>query len=88
LSHEAPAHSGLGTFLYRELEKRLAEMGYKFMYGVITDDNYASIEFHKALGFEQVGHFTDIGYKFGNWKGIVWFRKQIGDLNDVPKVML
>ena len=58
-------------------------MGYKFMYGVITDDNTASIEFHKSLGFTKVGHFTDIGYKFGTWKGIVWYRKQIGSLSDM-----
>ena len=71
--------------LYKELEKRLTSMGYKFMYGVITDDNDTSIAFHKALGFEEVGHFTDIGYKFGNWKGIVWYRKQIGSLTDMPQ---
>ena len=64
---------------------QLKAMGYKFMYGVITDDNDASIAFHEALGFEKVGHFTDIGYKFGKWKGIVWYRKQIGSLADMPK---
>lgn len=85
LGPDAPKHSGIGKLLYTELEKRLTSMGYKFMYGVITDDNDASIAFHKALGFEEVGHFTDIGYKFGNWKGIVWYRKQIGSLADMPR---
>ena len=82
LAHDCPKHSGVGKMLYAELEKRLADMGYKFMYGVITEDNEASIAFHKALGFELVGHFSNIGYKFGNWKGIVWYRKQIGDLSN------
>ncbi len=85
LAPEVPKKSGIGKLLYTELEARLKAMGYKFMYGVITDDNEASIAFHKALGFEEVGHFTDIGYKFGNWKGIVWYRKQIGSLSDMPK---
>lgn len=53
------------------------------MYGVITEDNYPSIEFHKSLGFKEVGHFENIGYKFNTWKGIVWYRKQIGNLNDI-----
>ena len=83
LSHEAPKQTGVGSKLYQELQNRLSKMGYKFMYGVITDDNQASIEFHKANGFELVGHFTDIGYKFGEWKGIVWYRKQIGSLDDM-----
>ncbi len=83
LSPEAPKKQGLGKLLYTELEKRLSEMGYKFMYGVLTDDNEASIGLHESLGFELVGHFTDIGYKFETLKGIVWYRKQIGDLNDM-----
>lgn len=83
ISNDAPKHSGIGTMLYEELEKRLRDMGYKFMYGVITDDNEASIEFHKARGFEEVGRFDKIGYKYGQWKGIVWYRKQIGSLDDM-----
>lgn len=86
LSPDAPKQCGLGKLLYAELEKRLSDMGYKFMYGVITDDNISSIEFHRALGFEEVGHFTNIGYKFGNWKGIVWYRKQIGSLEDMSQL--
>ena len=84
LSNDVTKNIGIGKTLYNELENRLKAMGYKFMYGVITDDNASSIAFHKSLGFEQVGHFTDIGYKFGNWKGIVWYRKQIGSLSDMP----
>lgn len=83
LSPDIPKHTGIGTMLYKELERRLSDMGYKFMYGVITDDNEPSIAFHKALGFSEVGHFTEIGYKFGSWKGIVWYRKQIGSLSDM-----
>ncbi|MCR4694548.1 MAG: GNAT family N-acetyltransferase [Pseudobutyrivibrio sp.] len=81
LDHDIPRQSGIGKALYEKLEEGLKDLGYKFMYGVITDDNAASIAFHKHLGFEEVGHFKDIGYKKGNWKGIVWYRKQIGDLN-------
>ncbi|QFJ55718.1 GNAT family N-acetyltransferase [Pseudobutyrivibrio xylanivorans] len=83
LSPDAPKKQGLGRMLYSELENRLSAMGYKFMYGVLTDDNYASIGLHESMGFEKVGHFTDIGYKFKTLKGIVWYRKQIGDLNDM-----
>lgn len=83
VSPDAPKQQGIGSKLYMELEKQLSEMGYKFMYGVITDDNEPSISFHKAHGFKEVGHFTDIGYKFGEWKGIVWYRKQIGSLDDM-----
>ena len=88
VSPDAPKQSGIGTALYNALEKGLVDIGYKFMYGVITDVNEASIAFHEALGFEKVGHFTNIGYKFGEWKRIVWYRKQIGDLTDMPDLKL
>lgn len=84
LANDIPKKTGIGRMLYEELEKRLKDMGYIFMYGVITDDNYPSIEFHKALGFNEVGHFFNIGYKFGTWKGIVWYCKQIGSL-EIPQ---
>ena len=80
LAPDVPKQAGIGKALYLEFEKRLAQMGYKFIYGVITDDNFDSIAFHEKLGYTKVGHFENIGYKFGKWKGIVWYRKQIGDL--------
>ena len=83
LADDVPKHTGIGARLYAELERRLSECGYKYMYGVITEDNYASIAFHEKMGFEKVGHFTNIGFKFNKWKGIVWYRKQIGDLQDM-----
>ncbi|MBR5636071.1 MAG: N-acetyltransferase [Pseudobutyrivibrio sp.] len=83
VSNDAPKRQGIGSMLYKALEERLSAMGYKFMYGVITDENEPSIALHKALGFEKVGHFENIGYKFGQWKGIVWYRKQIGSLDDM-----
>ena len=81
LAYDAPKHQGLGKALYLALEQELQKRGYVFMYGVITEDNEESIAFHKALGFAEVGHFSNIGYKFGQWKGIVWYCKQIGSLD-------
>jgi phosphinothricin acetyltransferase len=33
----------------------------------IDADNAASIHLHKQLGFEDAGHFHQVGYKFGKW---------------------
>jgi phosphinothricin acetyltransferase len=35
--------------------------------GCITLPNDASIRLHEKLGFEKVGHFKEVGYKFDNW---------------------
>lgn len=83
LSPDCPKHQGIGKALYLKFMDELAKMGYKYVYGVIEDQNEISIQMHEALGFEKVGHFTNIGYKFGAWRGIVWYRKQISDLSDM-----
>lgn len=33
----------------------------------IDSDNSASIHLHKQLGFQDAGHFSQVGYKFGKW---------------------
>lgn len=47
---------------------------------MLVDTNEASIGFHKSLGFLEVGHFENAGYKLGKWRGIRWMVKQIGPL--------
>lgn len=39
--------------------------------------NFDSIEFHKHLGFKQVGKFCKCGYKFNRWYSMVWMEKII-----------
>jgi len=45
----------------------------------------ASIELHKSLGFVEVGHFDNAGFKLGSWRGIVWMTNQIGKMEEAPK---
>lgn len=33
----------------------------------IDADNSASIHLHQQLGFQDAGHFSEVGYKFGKW---------------------
>ena len=38
----------------------------------MTLPNPASDGLHSALGFEPVGTYRDIGYKFGAWHDVAW----------------
>ncbi|HMG91709.1 MAG TPA: GNAT family N-acetyltransferase [Chryseolinea sp.] len=40
----------------------------------IDADNSASIHLHKQLGFEDAGHFNQVGYKFGKWLNLTFFQ--------------
>ena len=77
---------GIGKMLYEELERLLVPLGITNLYACIgvpsEDDGYLthnSIDFHRHIGFEQVGVFHNCGYKFGRWYDMVWAEKIIGE---------
>lgn len=82
---DAPKRAGIATALYNKFLDTLSRQGYQFAYAVIVDSNEASIAFHKAHGFVETGHFKNVGYKLGKWRGICWMQKQIGKLEDNPE---
>ena len=58
---------GIGTALLSELLQRAALLQKHVMVAGIDAANDASIRFHARLGFESVGTFREVGYKFGRW---------------------
>ena len=68
-------------------------MGYKNLYGVVTDPNPGSFALHKSFGFKETARVHKAGVKFGKWLDVVDFEKQIGtyddltDFRECPKVI-
>ena len=85
LSHDAPKRQGIASALYTEFAKILVKKGYRYIYGVLVDTNKASFEFHKCLGFDEVGHFENAGFKLVAWRGIRWMVKRIGTFENEPQ---
>lgn len=81
-------HKGIGKHLYQKLVGALKECGIKNIYARIAvpvekEDEYLdfnSVNYHKHLGFEQVGKFTQCGYKFNRWYNIVVLEKIIREV--------
>ena len=63
---------GLGRMLVVELIARAKAMQKHVMIAGIDADNAASIGLHRSLGFRQVGHFHEVGFKFGRWLDLVF----------------
>ncbi len=63
---------GVGRALVVELLTRAAAMGKHMMIAGIDADNAVSIGLHRSLGFAQVGHFHEVGFKFGRWLDLVF----------------
>ena len=45
------------------------------MIGAVDAANAGSIRFHERLGFERVGHFKEVGHKFGRWLDLVFMQR-------------
>ena len=63
---------GLGSTLVLELIARAKAMQKHVMIAGIDADNAISIGMHRNLGFRQVGHFHEVGFKFGRWLDLVF----------------
>lgn len=69
---------GLGKALLNALIAQCAAQGYRQMIAVIGDSaNTNSINLHRACGFETVGVFKNIGYKFDRWLDSVQMQRAL-----------
>ena len=66
-----------------ELIRRCEGGPWRQMLAVIGDSaNAASIGLHRALGFEPVGTFESVGFKFGRWLDTVLMQGRLGAGSD------
>ena len=82
------SRNGVGTLLYNELERYLKLQNIINVNACITYPNEQSENFHKKFGYKVVAHFTKCGYKFGEWKDMIWMEKFIAEHNIPPKAMI
>ena len=76
--------NGAGALLYKELEKRLKEMGIvNLLAGVAfseKEDEYLthdSPKFHLNQGYCEVAYMKGVGKKFNRWYDLKWYQKKI-----------
>jgi len=70
---------GVGTQLVQALLPRAAACDKHVIIGGVDAANAASIRFHERLGFTQVGHLREVGYKFDRWLDLVFLQRRLGD---------
>lgn len=78
--HKEYRGQGLGRLLLEDLIASCEAQGFRQMVAVIGDsNNHTSIDFHKHMGFEQVGIINSIGYKFGRWMDSVIMQRALAE---------
>lgn len=70
---------GIGTFLMKELLTRANDLGYHTIIGGISGGNEASVKLHQKFGFNCVGCFKEVGFKFGSWQDVHFYQKSLSD---------
>jgi L-amino acid N-acyltransferase YncA len=68
---------GGGRLLYEELLQRLAARGFRMAVARIALPNDASQALHRAVGFEPVGVYRNIGYKHGRWHDVALAQRSL-----------
>ncbi len=64
---------GMGFKLYGALIEELGKTDTHGVIGGVALPNEGSIALHKKLGFEQVAHFKEVGYKFDTWIDVTYW---------------
>jgi L-amino acid N-acyltransferase YncA len=76
--------TGAGRMLYEALFPRLVDRGYLIALAGMTLPNAASEGLHQSLGFEPVGTWSRIGWKFGAWHDVLWMQRRLAEGSEPP----
>ena len=73
--NEVARRSGVGRSLYGSLIRILQRQRFHAAFAGITLPNEGSVALHRSLGFQLVGVYEEVGFKFGRWHGVSWWRR-------------
>jgi phosphinothricin acetyltransferase len=65
--HTSQRSKGIGKLLMQRLIDAAREQKIHALMGGIDADNLASIKLAEKLGFKEVGHLKEVGFKFDRW---------------------
>jgi phosphinothricin acetyltransferase len=85
-SHQG-ALSSAAKILYETLFTALRKLGTKQVLGVISLPNDKSVRFHEKMGFQTVGTFPSVGFKFDQWWDVLFMTKFLENLPFSPPVI-
>jgi L-amino acid N-acyltransferase YncA len=75
---------GVGKALYGELFRQLVALGYYRAFAGVALPNDASVALHESVGFKAIGVYENVGFKFGAWRDVGWWQKELQPLVGDP----
>jgi phosphinothricin acetyltransferase len=68
---------GIGTAVYSALFESIAGEDIHRIVAGISQPNPASVALHRRLGFREVGVFSNVGRKFGQYWDVAWYERPL-----------
>ncbi|ADZ90538.1 arsinothricin resistance N-acetyltransferase ArsN1 family B [Marinomonas mediterranea] len=77
----SPCYSGkgLGTALYQALFDALKKTDVHTVIGCLALPNEASVALHNKFDMKKIGHFEQVGFKFGQWWDVGYWQLTLDD---------
>jgi len=63
---------GIGSMILKDLIERSRAIGHRAIIAGIDAEQMGSVRLHEKFGFEKVGHFRQVGFKFGRWLDVIY----------------
>jgi phosphinothricin acetyltransferase len=67
--------TGVGRALYTALLPTLVRQGFHAAFAGIALPNPGSVRLHESVGFEPLGVYREVGFKFGCWHDVGWWQR-------------
>lgn len=77
--HRNYQKTGIGRMLLEELIRLAKSQAMHIMIAGIDTSNPGSFHFHQKMGFEQVAHFREVGFKFDRWLDLIFMQLNLDD---------
>ena len=68
---------GIGRRLYTRLFEELVDLGYYQAFAGVALPNPASVALHESVGFKPLGVYEKVGFKFGAWRDVGWWQREL-----------
>lgn len=75
---------GMGRALYLALFDLLRRQRFVNAYAGITLPNPSNVGLHASLGFEPIGVYRRVGFKFDRWHDVAWPHLRLGEDSGPP----
>ena len=68
---------GVGRVLLDDLIVRAKDVGHHTIMALIDSSQAGSIALHRACGFTDAAHLKEVGFKFGQWRDVVYLQRML-----------